>query len=96
MAQLESPITEASEPESLSKQFTTFVFPQIHDNMDGWGPCEVPEQFKDTPYQPFSKDDRLGKVCRHVACVAVWVRGTDSQTVTRSCSITLFCVNVVC
>lgn len=39
-----------------------FVFPQIHDNPVGWGPCEVPEQFKDTPYQPFSKDDRLGKV----------------------------------
>ena len=39
-----------------------FVFPQIHDNPFGWGPCEVPEQFKDTPYQPFSKDDRLGKV----------------------------------
>ncbi len=39
-----------------------FIFPQIHDNPLGWGPCEVPEQFKDTPYQPFSKDDRLGKV----------------------------------
>ena len=39
-----------------------FVFPQIQDNPNGWGPIEVPEQFKDTPYQPFSKDDRLGKV----------------------------------
>ena len=39
-----------------------FVFPHIHDNPAGWGPCEVPEQFRDTPYQPFSKDDRLGKV----------------------------------
>jgi translation initiation factor 3 subunit D len=39
-----------------------FVFPQIQDNPNGWGPCEVPVQFKDTPYQPFSKDDRLGKV----------------------------------
>ena len=38
------------------------IFPRIHDNPDGWGPCEVPEQFRDTPYQPFSKDDRLGKV----------------------------------
>lgn len=47
---------------STVKKFGTFVFPQIHDNMDGWGPCEVPEQFRDTPYQPFSKDDRLGKV----------------------------------
>ena len=39
-----------------------FVFPQIQDNPNGWGPCQVPHQFKDTPYQPFSKDDRLGKV----------------------------------
>ena len=45
-----------------SKLFGSFLFPQIHDNLDGWGPCEVPEQFRDTPYQPFSKDDRLGKV----------------------------------
>ena len=39
-----------------------FVFPIVHENPSGWGPCEVPEQFKDTPYQPFSKRDRLGKV----------------------------------
>ena len=39
-----------------------FEFPVIHENPSGWGPCEVPEQFKDTPYQPFSKGDRLGKV----------------------------------
>lgn len=39
-----------------------FEFPQIQDNPNGWGPCEVPLQFKDTPYQPFSKDDKLGKV----------------------------------
>ena len=41
-----------------------FALPQLQDNPVGWGPCEVPEQFKDTPYQPFSKDDRLGKVNR--------------------------------
>lgn len=28
----------------------------------GWGPCELPDTFKDMPYQPFSKSDRLGKV----------------------------------
>ena len=39
-----------------------FEFPVIHENPNGWGPCEVPEQFKDTPYQPFSKADRMGKV----------------------------------
>lgn len=39
-----------------------FDFPVIHENPCGWGPSEVPEQFKDTPYQPFSTGDRLGKV----------------------------------
>ena len=39
-----------------------FVPPVIQDNPDGWGPCEVPDKYKDMPYQPFSKADRLGKV----------------------------------
>ena len=36
--------------------------PAIQDNPLGWGPCSVPDKFKDMPYQPFSKGDRLGKV----------------------------------
>lgn len=40
-----------------------FNAPVIQDNLSGWGPCAVPEKFKDMPYQPFSKGDRLGKVC---------------------------------
>lgn len=43
-----------------------FNAPVIQDNPSGWGPCAVPEKFKDMPYQPFSKGDRLGKVCPHV------------------------------
>lgn len=39
-----------------------FLPPEIQDNPNGWGPCSVPEQFKDMPYQPFSKSDRIGKV----------------------------------
>lgn len=39
-----------------------FKVPIIQDNVNGWGPCDIPEQFKDMPYQPFSKGDRLGKV----------------------------------
>ena len=39
-----------------------FVSPVIQENPTGWGPCAVPEKFKDIPYQPFSKGDRLGKV----------------------------------
>ena len=39
-----------------------FIAPQIPDNPTGWGPSQDPEQFKDMPFQPFSKGDRLGKV----------------------------------
>lgn len=40
----------------------TFVPPLIQDNDDGWGPSEIPAKFRELPYQPFSKGDRLGKV----------------------------------
>lgn len=40
----------------------TIPIEAIQDNPTGWGPCAVPEQYKDMPYQPFSKGDRLGKV----------------------------------
>jgi len=36
--------------------------PAIQDNPTGWGPNTIPPKFKDMPYQPFSKSDRLGKV----------------------------------
>jgi translation initiation factor 3 subunit D len=39
-----------------------FILPKISENPSGWGPFALPEQFKDIPYQPFSKSDRLGKV----------------------------------
>jgi len=39
-----------------------FVPPEIQDNPTGWGPNTVPPKFKDMPYQPFSKSDRLGKI----------------------------------
>jgi len=39
-----------------------FEPPVISDNPTGWGPSTIPAQFKDMPYQPFSKSDRLGKV----------------------------------
>lgn len=35
---------------------------EIPYNETGWGPCEVPDAFRDMPYQPFSKSDRLGKI----------------------------------
>jgi len=39
-----------------------FIPPVIQDNPDGWGPTDLPLKYKDMPYQPFSKGDRLGKV----------------------------------
>jgi len=41
-----------------------FDLQDVQENKSGWGPCHMPEQFKDMPYQPFSKADRLGKVGR--------------------------------
>ncbi|CAG0888523.1 unnamed protein product [Darwinula stevensoni] len=50
-------------PESSSGP-AKFTPPVIQDNPNGWGPRvgAVPDKFKDMPYQPFSKGDRLGKV----------------------------------
>lgn len=39
-----------------------FIPPQVQENETGWGPCRIPEQYSDLPYQPFSKSDRIGKV----------------------------------
>ena len=44
----------------------SFTLPPIHDNPDGgWGPSasNLPEQFKfkDIPYAPYSKSDKLGR-----------------------------------
>lgn len=35
----------------------------IHDHADGWGPPPdlPPAKFRDMPYAPFSKSDRLGR-----------------------------------
>jgi hypothetical protein len=46
----------------MAKATAKFVPPVIHDNESGWGPTGIPEQFKDMPYQPYAKSDRLGKV----------------------------------
>jgi len=39
-----------------------FSLPFVNDNVDGWGPNNVPEKYKDLPYQKFSKSDRIGKI----------------------------------
>jgi len=49
---------------SGSKKNVQFERPLVQYNEEGWGPdCELPETFRDIPYQPFSKSDRLGKIC---------------------------------
>ena len=45
---------------------SSFSLPPIHDNSDGsWGPSasNIPDQFKfkDIPYAPYSKSDKLGR-----------------------------------
>ncbi|XP_053970156.1 eukaryotic translation initiation factor 3 subunit D-1 [Anastrepha obliqua] len=52
-----------SETINTSQQFPHFEKPIVQFNENGWGPCELPETFRDMPYQPFSKSDRLGKIC---------------------------------
>src|SRR4051812_31799792 len=41
-----------------------FTIPPIHDNPDGWGPSPnyVPEKYRDMPYYPFVKGDKLGRI----------------------------------
>lgn len=34
----------------------------LHENDKGWGPIEIPKEFEGVPYQPFSKDTRLGRI----------------------------------
>jgi translation initiation factor 3 subunit D len=48
----------------MSSSKPHFYLPTIHDSQGGWGPASnvVPEQFRDIPYAPYSKGDKLGRV----------------------------------
>ena len=48
-----------------------FVIPKIVDNLDGWGPSTIPEQFKELPYKPFNKGDKISKA-------ADWTQTTNT------------------
>ena len=48
-----------------------FVPPVVQENETGWGPCRIPDKYSELPYQPFSKSDRIGKVCPSVSCYAL-------------------------
>ncbi|CAH8636852.1 unnamed protein product [Dicrocoelium dendriticum] len=45
--------------ETLLPQFDLLT---LHENETGWGPVDIPKEFEGVPYQPFSKDTRLGRV----------------------------------
>lgn len=51
-----------SEIISSTGELSHFGMPTLQFNEDGWGPCEVTDTFRDMPYQPFSKSDRMGKI----------------------------------
>ncbi|ORX88426.1 translation initiation factor eIF-3, subunit D [Basidiobolus meristosporus CBS 931.73] len=42
----------------------SFVLSTIHDNESGWGPSasHLPEEYKDIPYAPYSKGEKLGRI----------------------------------
>ncbi|KAI8093564.1 eukaryotic translation initiation factor 3 subunit D [Halteromyces radiatus] len=47
----------------MSENKSAFILPPIHDSEHGWGPANViPSQFRDIPYAPYSKGDKLGRV----------------------------------
>ncbi|WAQ85309.1 hypothetical protein PtA15_5A884 [Puccinia triticina] len=50
--------------ENHSTSTPHFVLPAIHDHPDAWGPSPtaLPTQFKDIPYAPFSKSDKIGRI----------------------------------
>lgn len=56
-----SSVSAANESE-MEESTHIFTLPFINDNTDGWGPNNLPERFKDLPYQKFSKSDRIGKI----------------------------------
>ena len=39
-----------------------FKLPPIEQNDEDWGPTSVPEQWRDVPFVPFNKSDRLGRI----------------------------------
>ena len=45
----------------------------IVDNKDGWGPTDDTYQYKDMPYQPYSKSDQLGKVCHEFVFSNIYI-----------------------
>ncbi|EJU06290.1 translation initiation factor eIF-3 subunit D [Dacryopinax primogenitus] len=48
----------------MAAETPSFVLPEMQDNPDGsWGPStsQIPTQYKDIPYAPYSKSDKIGR-----------------------------------
>lgn len=56
------PETTATSNNDANDLLTAFSLATVNDNQEGWGPNEVPEKYKELPYQKFSKSDRIGKI----------------------------------
>ena len=56
--------SETTDENGHVKPGRAFTLPEIIDNENGWGPSPVmlPEQFRDIPYAPYSKADKLGRI----------------------------------
>ncbi|KIR53284.1 eukaryotic translation initiation factor 3 subunit D [Cryptococcus gattii Ru294] len=66
---------------------TNFVLPPIHDNADGsWGPSTstLPAQFKDIPYAPFSKSDKITRIADWHDPQAEAAAGTRTSRITQA------------
>ncbi|KAG0319948.1 hypothetical protein BGZ99_004830 [Dissophora globulifera] len=41
---------------------SVFKLPTVSDSQSGWGPVDLSSQFRDIPYAPYSKADKLGRI----------------------------------
>lgn len=49
-------------PNSLIHSMSAFTLPSVTDSKSGWGPVSLSAQFRDIPYAPYSKADKLGRI----------------------------------
>lgn len=55
-------ISEETLSNEIKQLLSSFKKSSTNESTDGWGPNKPPEQFKDLPYQKFSKSDKIGKI----------------------------------
>ena len=61
--QEDAPLEYLTGPPPPAQEPQPFVVPEVKGTAGAWGPAvgSFPEKFRDMPFQPFSKSDRLGK-----------------------------------